>query len=142
LAPPRSRDLVFARRLVDAIESRRDQRLHAHVGVDDAAQAARGDLGKLPGFAVLARAGLAVAGHLERLLQVFPDGDKLGQAAVSRARRGPRPIEQPRDPDQVANGLSWEGASGHGVRVIGVRPASTGGLLALLVLLLFGNARG
>jgi hypothetical protein len=41
-------NLVFAGRLVDGVERQRDEILHAHVGVDDAPKAARGNLGRLP----------------------------------------------------------------------------------------------
>lgn len=60
-----------------------------------------------------------------------------GRRVVALTRRGPCPVQQPGDADQVSNGLGWERAGGHrpiptpcgaGVNVDLVTPPAAGGM--------------
>jgi hypothetical protein len=118
--PPLPRDafrfsIAWLGRLVDGAERGGHQGLNRNVGVEDASEAMGSYLGQLPGLAVPARTWLGSVRQRDRSSQVLTDGNQLWQTSVRRVGHPPRSIEEPRDPDEVPNGLSGKWAR-HGSR--------------------------
>lgn len=68
----------------------------------------RGELGKLPCLAVPACAGFGGVRQGGRGSQILADGDQLRETRVGRVGGAPGSVKEPRDSDEVSDGLGRE----------------------------------
>lgn len=102
--------LARLRRLIDRVERRSNQRLHGNVSIQNPAQTMRSRLCKLPSIAMPSRPRFGSARYGRCGSQILPDRNQLRQPRVGRVCRTPSSVQQPRDSDEVSDGLSREGA--------------------------------